>query len=157
MIRSIWGKIHFSYPWCFILDLYKRHIGLAKHYAEELRSSGKGWWFSEYWNQCHCFLVMAFRWCNRCWGWSYTLKRVLFGEQVRLTGWTDDNVIRNCSPAFVPGCTLINSFIGLCFPLAHDLDCEGSRARLHGDKRVFIYVEMSPISGPGETAQRIKD
>ena len=57
---------------------------------------------------------------------SHPLNRVLLDGQVPLTGWTDNNIIRNCCSTFVPGCTLINPFVGLCFPFAHDVDCEGS-------------------------------
>lgn len=48
------------------------------------------------------------------------------GWTAPLTGWTDDNVIRNGSSTFIPGCTLIHSFIGLCFPFTHDVNYEGS-------------------------------
>lgn len=77
-------------------------------------------------------------------------------DKFPLTGWADDNVIRNCSSTFIPCCTLIDSFVGLGFPFAHDVNYERSCARLHGDQRVFIDVKMSPITGPGKAAQHTK-
>lgn len=80
----------------------------------------------------------------------------MFGWQISLTGWADNNVIRDRSSALIPRCALIDSFIGLCFAFTHDVDDECSWARLHGDQRVFVYVKVSSITGPGKAAQHIK-
>lgn len=51
---------------------------------------------------------------------------VQFGGRVPLTGWTDNDIIRNCCSALIPGCALIDPFVGLRLPFTHDVDREGS-------------------------------
>lgn len=80
----------------------------------------------------------------------------MFGWEISLTGWADNNVVRDGSSTLIPCCALINAFVGLSSPFTHDVDDESSRTRLHGDQRVFVYVKMSSITSPGKAAQNMK-
>lgn len=51
----------------------------------------------------------------------YSLE-VMSGGQISLTGWADDNVIRDGSATLIPCCALVDSFIGLCFSFSDDVD-----------------------------------